>query len=129
MNRFTRWMTAGELGELSGYTAQTISGWARKNGWKRIPLKGRKGGALLILITQQVYDYFLSTDKLRYSAHLYSRAEESETPYVTWDNETMAQFIRTLEMMSPQEQARLSELINQEGKAGLVKRLGLSEEK
>ncbi|EPZ5287206.1 YfeC-like transcriptional regulator, partial [Cronobacter dublinensis] len=32
-------------------------------------------------------------------------------------------------MMSPQEQARLSELINQEGKAGLVKRLGLSEEK
>ncbi|ALB63593.1 Putative negative regulator [Cronobacter condimenti 1330] len=129
MNRFTRWMTAGELGELTGYTAQTISGWARKNGWKRIPLRGRQGGALLILITQQVYDYFLATDKLRYSAHLYSRAEESETPYETWDNDILAQVIRTLETMSPQEQARLSELINEEGTAGLVKRLGLNAEK
>ncbi|ALB55748.1 putative DNA-binding transcriptional regulator [Cronobacter universalis] len=129
MNRFTRWMTAKELGELTGYTAQTISGWARKYGWKRISLKGRKGGAQLILITQQVYDYFLSTDKLRYSAHLYSRVEENDAPYVTWDNEMMAQFIRTLEMLTPDEQARLSELINEEGTDGLVKRLGLSDEK
>ncbi|ELQ6220507.1 YfeC-like transcriptional regulator [Cronobacter turicensis] len=129
MNRFTRWMTAKELGELTGYTAQTISGWARKYGWKRIPLKGRKGGAQLILITQQVYDYFLSTDKLRYSAHLYSRVEENDAPYVTWDNEMMAQFIRTLEMLNPQEQARLSELINEEGTDGLVTRLGLRDEK
>ncbi|PQV78403.1 YfeC-like transcriptional regulator [Cronobacter sakazakii] len=129
MNQFTRWMTAGELGELSGYTAQAISRWARKYGWKRIPLKGRKGGALLILITQQVYDYFLATDKLRYSAHLYNRIEETPAPYVTWDNEMMAQFIRTLEMLSPQEQARLSELISEEGAAGLMKRLGLRDEK
>ena len=41
----------------------------------------------------------------------------------------MAQFIRTLEMLSPQEQARLSELISEEGAAGLVKRLGLRDEK
>jgi len=41
----------------------------------------------------------------------------------------MAQFIRTLEMLNPQEQARLSELINEEGTDGLVKRLGLRDEK
>ncbi|SPW12927.1 Putative transcription regulator (DUF1323) [Cronobacter sakazakii] len=76
-----------------------------------------------------MYDYFLATDKLRYSAHLYNRIEETPAPYVTWDNEMMAQFIRTLEMLSPQEQARLSELISEEGAAGLVKRLGLRDEK
>lgn len=128
MIKFKTRMTSFELAELVTCTPQTINRWAREQNWLRRQLKGNRGYALEIFVNARVREYLLRTRYLRYIANDIAFAEEPAADYGVKNTDLTLRLQEALAMMTPLEQNRLNELLENEGVSGLLSRLGIEEE-
>lgn len=122
-------MTPDELGELTGYSPQTINKWVREKGWKTVKVAGVKGGkAHAIIMDESVRNYFLKTRHMRNSYPEFSRSEEPVLAYNNTSDTPERQIMEAVKSMSLNEKQKLAALLLRDGISGLLLRLGINDD-
>ncbi|MBK4717032.1 putative DNA-binding transcriptional regulator [Enterobacterales bacterium BIT-L3] len=121
-------MTPQELSELTGYTPQTLNRWVRKFGWKTSTLPGVKGGrAHVIHVDDDVREYLMNTPLMRNAQQ--AQLAEPESHYAVKGDSLEYLWLASLRQLTESEREQLHTLLYREGIGGIIRRLGLQEDR
>ncbi|WP_238715328.1 MULTISPECIES: YfeC-like transcriptional regulator [Tenebrionibacter/Tenebrionicola group] len=128
MMNFKPKMTPQELSELTGYTPQTLNRWVRKFGWKTSTLPGVKGGrAHVIHVDDDVREYLMNTPLMRNAQQ--AQLAEPESHYAVKGDSLEYLWLASLRQLTESEREQLHTLLYREGIGGIIRRLGLQEDR